>query len=293
MRFLDFFPKPGAIISAYLEKEPPMAKKPVKSKTRAKAAAVGQQVEAQSAETAHKIWLAGVGAYGKAYDTALAGANVLNKQSADIFEDLVKRGAEIESDVRSRLAGNERVAGASKQVSKTIEQVRDLQAQARDQFEARLERMRGLVGVKGLGSVRETFARQIDKLEDEVASVTSKARAKVADADLKSRIARLSAEIEAVAGETGSEVAKTAKKAARKTTKAVKAAFAASEGADDLTQVPGIGPALAKKLNAQGLTRFSQLAALKKAELEALDARVTGRGRVAKAAWSKLAKAAV
>ncbi len=58
-----------------------MAKKPVKStqaKARAKAAAVGRKVEAQSTEMAYKIWLAGVGAYGKAYDTAVAGANVLN-----------------------------------------------------------------------------------------------------------------------------------------------------------------------------------------------------------------------
>jgi len=166
-----------------------------------------------------------------------------------------------------------------------------MQGQARDQFDARLDRMRDLLGVKGLSDMRQKVSRQIDKLEDEVASVTSKARAKVADSDLKARLARLTAEIEAVAGETGAEVAKTARKAARKTTKAVKTAFAAPEGADDLTQATGIGPALARKLNAEGLTRFAQLAALKRAELEALDAKVAGRGRVAKADWSKLAKA--
>lgn len=271
-----------------------MAKKPVKStqaKARAKAAAVGRKVEAQSTEMAYKIWLAGVGAYGKAYDTAVAGANVLNRQSADVFEDLVKRGSEIDHDVRAKLAADERVAGASRRVSKTIETVRDMQVQARDQFDARLDRMRDLLGVKGLADVRQKVARQIDRLEDEVAGVTSKARATVADSDLKARLARLTAEIEAVAGETGAEVAKTAGKAARKTTKAVKTAFAAPEGADDLTQAIGVGPALARKLNAEGLTRFAQLAALKKAELEALDAKVAGRGRVAKADWSKLAKA--
>jgi predicted flap endonuclease-1-like 5' DNA nuclease len=267
--------------------------KTTKSAARAKAAAVGKQVEAQSTEMAYKIWLAGVGAYGKAYDTALAGANVVNKQSADMFEDLVKRGSEIEHDVRARLAADERVTGATKQVAKTLGTVRDLQVQARDQFDARLDRMRDLLGVKGLSSVRAKVARQIDKLEDEVASVTSKARAKVGDADLKARLSRLTAEIEAVAGEAGTVVAKTAKKAASKTSKAVKTAFSASEAPDDLTEANGIGPALAKKLNAEGLTRFAQLAALKKAELEALDAKVTGRGRVAKAAWAKLAKSAV
>ncbi len=269
-----------------------MAKKSTTTTARKKAAAVGKQVEAQSTEVAYKIWLAGVGAYGKAYDTAVAGANVLNKQSAEMFEDLVKRGSEIEHDVRAKLAADERVAGASRQVSKTLETVRDMQVQARDQFDARLDRMRDLLGVKDFGDVRQKFARQVDKLEDEVASVTSKARAKVADSDLKARLARLTAEIEAVAGETGAEVSKTARKAARKTSKAVKAAFAAAEAADDLTEANGIGPALAKKLNAEGLTRFAQLAALKKGELEALDAKIGGRGRVAKVAWSKLAKAA-
>lgn len=271
-----------------------MAKKTTKatrSAARKKAEAVGKQVEAQSAEMAYKIWLAGVGAYGKAYDTAVAGASVLNKQSAEVFEELVKRGSEIEQDVRARLAADERLTGATKQVTKTLETVRELQMQARDQFEARMERMRDLLGVKGFGTVREAVARQIDRLEDEVASVTAKARAKAGDVDLKARLARLTAEIEAVAGETGAEVARTAKKAARKTSKAVKAAFAAPEGADDLTQAAGIGPALAKKLNGEGFTTFAQLAALKKADLAALDARVAGRGRVAKADWASLAKA--
>ena len=58
-----------------------MAKdKKKKAKARAKAEQIGKAVEAQTAEMAHKIWLAGVGAYGKAYDTALANANALNKQ---------------------------------------------------------------------------------------------------------------------------------------------------------------------------------------------------------------------
>ena len=80
------------------------SKSKAKSKTRAKAEKVGKAMEAHTADMAHKIWLAGVGAYGKAYDSALAGANVLNTQSAEVFEDLVKRGTEIESDVRARSA---------------------------------------------------------------------------------------------------------------------------------------------------------------------------------------------
>lgn len=269
-----------------------MASKTRKSAARVKAEAAGKAIEAQSSEMAYKIWLAGVGAYGKAYDTALAGATVVNKQSADVFEDLVKRGAEIEQDVRARLAGDERFAKASGNVAKAVETAREFQSKAQTQFEARMERMRDLLGVKGLGSAREAFARRVDKLEDEVASVTAKARTKANDLHLKDRIARLTAEIEAVASETGADVAKTAKRVASRASKAVKAAMEPieAETADDLTEITGIGPAMAAKLNAAGITRFAQLAAMKKAELEALDATIGARGRVLKGEWAKQAK---
>ncbi|AXE64437.1 hypothetical protein BBF93_09515 [Hyphomonas sp. CACIAM 19H1] len=270
-----------------------MAKKTTKTAARAKAQAAGKAIEAQSTEMAYKIWLAGVGAYGKAYDSALAGATVVNKQSAEVFEDLVKRGAEIEHDVRARLAGNEGFTKASGNVAKAVETAREFQSKAQTQFEARMERMRDLLGVKGLGTAREAFARRVDKLEDEVASVTAKARTKASDLHLKERIARLTAEIEAVATETGADVAKTAKRVATRASKAVKAAMEPIEAevADDLTQITGVGPAMAKKLNEAGITRFAQIAAMKKAELEALDVQIGARGRVLKGDWAKQAKA--
>ncbi len=269
-----------------------MAKKTTKTAARAKAEAAGKAIEAQSTEMAYKIWLAGVGAYGKAYDSALAGATVVNKQSAEVFEDLVKRGAEIEHDVRARLAGNEGFVKATGRMAKAVDTARDFQSKAQTQFEARMERMRDLLGVKGLGSAREAFARRVDKLEDEVASVTAKARSKANDLHLKERIARLTSEIEAVASETGADVAKTAKRVAKRASKAVKAAMepVEAETVDDLTQITGVGPAMAKKLNAAGIKSFAQLAALKKAELEALDAEIGARGRVLKGEWAKQAK---
>jgi predicted flap endonuclease-1-like 5' DNA nuclease len=271
-------------------RETNMAKTKTKTGARAKAQAVGKAVEAQSAELAYKIWLAGVGAYGKAYDTALASASVVNKQSAELFEDLVKRGAEIENDVRGRLSADERLNRASGRVAKAVEAARGAQAKARDQFEARMERMRGLLGVKGLGTAREAFARRVEKLEDEVAGVAAKARTAAGDIHLKARLARLTAEIEAVAAETGADVAKTARRAAKRVSKVAKAVTAPVEGPDDLTRIKGLGPAMAKKLNEKAITRFAQLAALKKADLEALDAEIGARGRVLKNDWAGQAK---
>lgn len=280
------------------------SKSKAKTKTRAKAEKVGKAMEAQSADMAHKIWLAGVGAYGKAYDSALAGANVLNTQSADVFEDLVKRGAEIESDVRSRLGGDERVLKAGQKMAEAAAGAREFQVQARDQFEARMERMRDLLGVKGLGTKGEKIHKKLEKLEDEVSEIAAKAKAFKGDVNLKARLARLTAEIEAVAGETGSEVAKTAKKAAKKTSAAVKHAVAPKVEtkakakaktkpavADDLSKITGVGPALVKKLNAEGITTYAEIAALKKADIDALDEKIGARGRITRNAWVKQAKA--
>ena len=278
------------------------SKSKAKSKTRAKAEKVGKAMEAHSADMAHKIWLAGVGAYGKAYDSALAGANVLNTQSADVFEDLVKRGAEIESDVRARLGGDERVLKASQKMAQAAAGAREFQVQARDKFEARMDRMRDLLGVKGLGTKGEKIHKKLEKLEDEVSEIAAKAKAFKGDVNLKARLSRLTAEIEAVAGETGSEVAKTAKKAAKKTSAAVKHAVAPKADtkakakpkttvADDLTQITGVGPALVKKLKAEGITTYAQIAALKKADIDALDEKIGARGRITRNAWVKQAKA--
>lgn len=269
-----------------------MAKdKKKKAKARAKAEQIGKAVEAQTAEMAHKIWLAGVGAYGKAYDTALANANALNKQSAELFDELVKRGEEIESDVKGRFAANEQVHKAAEAMAKANAAAREFEAEARDRFEARMERMRNLLGVENLGLPGSKLAAKLDKLEDEVAETVAKAKARIGSTDLKARIARLTGEIEAVAEEAGADLAKTAKKTAAKTTKAVKKAMAAAKGADDLSMITGVGPAMVKKLNAEGITSFAQIAALKKSDAEALDAKIGARGRVTRDGWVKQAKA--
>jgi NADH-quinone oxidoreductase subunit E len=267
------------------------AKKAKKSDARVKAEQVGKAIEAQSAEMAHKIWLAGVGAYGKAYDKALANANTFNKQSTELFDELVKRGEKIETDVKTRFSEDERVTKATKTVAKANAAARQFQAEAYDRFEARMERMRDLLGVKQVSEQTSKLATKIDKLEDEVAETVAKSKDRLSKVDLKARIARLSAEIEAVAGETGADIAKTAKKAAGKTSKAMKAAMAAPEASDDLSQITGVGPAMVKKLNDAGIYSFAQLAALKKADAEALDAKIGARGRVVRDGWVKQAKA--
>jgi large subunit ribosomal protein L21 len=60
-----------------------------------------------------------------------------------------------------------------------------------------------------------------------------------------------------------------AKAAAPASAKPAKAAAAPAAAGDDLTQITGVGPAAAKKLNEAGITTFAQLAALDPETFEA------------------------
>ncbi|MEM1287272.1 MAG: polyhydroxyalkanoate depolymerase [Pseudomonadota bacterium] len=61
--------------------------------------------------------------------------------------------------------------------------------------------------------------------------------------------------------------------------------------ADDLKQISGIGPKLETLLNGHGIFHFWQLAALKKAEIEELEDKLSFKGRIARDGWITQAKA--
>lgn len=79
-----------------------------------------------------------------------------------------------------------------------------------------------------------------------------------------------------------------AKKAAPKS--AAKAKTEAA-GSDDLTQLTGVGPAFATKLNEAGVTSFAQIAAWTEAEIERLDGEISGlKTKAEKGDWVAEAK---
>lgn len=61
---------------------------------------------------------------------------------------------------------------------------------------------------------------------------------------------------------------------------------AAPAGADDFTRMKGVGPKLAERLNALGVTSFAQIAALTPEQADALDAQLgTFQGRMHRDRW--------
>ena len=54
------------------------------------------------ADTARKIWLAGIGAYGRAFSEAQESIAKVSDETSKYFEDLVERGEEIEDTVETR-----------------------------------------------------------------------------------------------------------------------------------------------------------------------------------------------
>ena len=68
------------------------------------------------------------------------------------------------------------------------------------------------------------------------------------------------------------------------------AAKPAKAEADDLKQLSGVGPALEKKLNENGVTTFAQIAAWKKNDIEEFDEKLSFKGRIEREGWVAQAK---
>ncbi len=62
-----------------------------------------------------------------------------------------------------------------------------------------------------------------------------------------------------------------------------------AEGGDDLTQISGVGPVIVKKLHAEGVTTFAQIAAWTPEDVAAMDEKLNFKGRIDRDDWLKQA----
>ncbi|REL32301.1 phasin family protein [Thalassotalea euphylliae] len=56
----------------------------------------------QAEELARKIWLAGIGAYGKGFDEAQGQYEKLNTEATKMFNELVEKGEKLEEDAKEK-----------------------------------------------------------------------------------------------------------------------------------------------------------------------------------------------
>lgn len=81
---------------------------------------------AHSPDTARKIWLAGIGAYGRAFSEAQEQVAKLTGESHRVFEDLVAKGEAIEKKVEERgRKVAERVAPGTLAIDERIRRMRE------------------------------------------------------------------------------------------------------------------------------------------------------------------------
>lgn len=133
------------------------------------------RVETVDAEdVARKIWLAGVGAYGRMFAEAQDRVGKAAGSANELFDQLVARGEALEDAVRERLDSNE----ATQRVAGVIGKLQDFRAERRAALKARVETLR-----KGVESTMAPFnplalSRQVEDLSARVATLEGKTPAK-------------------------------------------------------------------------------------------------------------------
>ena len=86
------------------------------------------------------------------------------------------------------------------------------------------------------------------------------------------------------------EAAEKSAKPAKKAEKPAKAKKAVKGEGDDLSQISGVGPVIVGKLNDAGITTFAQIAAWTDEDVEAIEEKLSFKGRVGREEWIKQAK---
>jgi polyhydroxyalkanoate synthesis regulator phasin len=74
----------------------------------------------KASEMAKSIWLAGLGAYGKAFDEAVSQYGKVSKETTKLFDDLVEKGRVLDSESHTKLteAKNKTTATIEERISK-------------------------------------------------------------------------------------------------------------------------------------------------------------------------------
>jgi len=71
-------------------------------------------------EAARKIWLAGLGAYGKSFEEMQNQYEKLNNETSRLFEELVSKGEKLEADTKKKFKKNTAIEKRVEDMRKTF-----------------------------------------------------------------------------------------------------------------------------------------------------------------------------
>ncbi len=154
------------------------AKKTAKAAKTAKTAA--------DTDIARKIWLAGVGAYGRMYAETQGAVEKLAHGANEAFDQLVAKGEEVEDTVRDAITKSPRGEKVISMVTGATSKAQSYRDEQRAALEARIGKVRKTVAdtlaplnMTALAHAVEKLSAQVETLTDEVAALKTE-KAKVA-----------------------------------------------------------------------------------------------------------------
>ena len=144
---------------------------PASKKTDVKAPEAAATVDA---DLARKIWLAGVGAYGRIYAETQGVVEKLAHDANEAFDQLVVKGEEIEDKVRTSIAKTPQ----GERVTSLMDQAKSFREERRAALETRIDQVRKTVtetlsplNIGALASSVEKLTEKVEALTEEVSAL--------------------------------------------------------------------------------------------------------------------------
>lgn len=73
---------------------------------------------------ARKVWLAGIGAYGKSFDEVQGRYEQINTEAGKVFDDLVNKGEKLEADAKGKFEETKGKIKSSAKIEERVAEVR-------------------------------------------------------------------------------------------------------------------------------------------------------------------------
>jgi len=129
-------------------------------------------------DIARKIWLAGVGAYGRMFTETQGAVEKLASSANVAFDQLVAKGEEVEDKVRDVIAKSPQGERVVSLVGTTTSKVAAFRDERRAALDARIEKVRKAVSetlapwnLAALGQAVEKLTAKVETLTEEVAAL--------------------------------------------------------------------------------------------------------------------------